>query len=139
MNALTKEEAARQLEYRSEGSRELFVAMKEAGLVAVFGASDDLVEFRGAIYDEVAAYEGTRVYVTANGLVENRCANECCPYHRDEKAKAATIRVIWNDPGPMSWTYETAIPHVTFLIKEGDEDYCRGIVFALADVVGSLP
>ncbi len=40
-------------QYGDEGSSTLFAEMKEHGLVAVFGASDDLMEFRGAVYDEV--------------------------------------------------------------------------------------
>jgi len=67
-------EAAAQLDgsqYGQEGSRELFAAMKAAGLVAVFGASDDLVEFRGAIDDEVGAYGGTTIPLTSDGLLVN--------------------------------------------------------------------
>lgn len=67
-------EVANQLngcQYREEGNRELFKAMEEAGLVAVFGASDDLVEFRGAINDEVGAYEGAEIAVTSAGLPQN--------------------------------------------------------------------
>lgn len=45
-------------EYRNEGSDALFAQMKRDGIVAVFGASDDLMEFRGAIYDEVGCYDG---------------------------------------------------------------------------------
>lgn len=46
---MTRDEAAEQLngnEYRKEGSPTLFAAMKAAGLVAVYGASDDLMEMK---------------------------------------------------------------------------------------------
>jgi hypothetical protein len=33
-----------------------------------------------------------------------------------------------------SWSYETDIPHATFDVLEDGEVYCRGIVFALADL-----
>ena len=36
---------------------------KAAGLVVVFGASDDLMEFRGAIYDEIGCYTDDGVVV----------------------------------------------------------------------------
>lgn len=32
------------------------------------------------------------------------------------------------------WTYETEIPHESFMIYVGGEPYCRGIVFSIADV-----
>lgn len=146
MTALTKEEAARHLdgsEYGKEGTPELFAAMNAAGLVAVFGASDDLMEFRGAIYDELGAWNGGTGYVTALGITENRCDNDRCPYHADELERAATIEALWEDDaaragagkdGPC-WTYRTTIPHATFLVTEDGEPYCRGIVFALADAV----
>lgn len=129
-------EAAKQLDgnqYGEEGSRDLFAAMKAAGLVAVFGASDDLMEFRGAINEELSAYEGTTAYLTPNGLVENDCDSDRCPHFARARQKAATIKAKWDDGG-FSWRYETKIPCERFVIKEDDEPYCEGIVFALADV-----
>jgi sorbitol-specific phosphotransferase system component IIA len=35
---------------------------KELGFVVVFGQSDDLTEFRGAIYGEVDCWEGANIY-----------------------------------------------------------------------------
>jgi hypothetical protein len=132
---LTKEEAAAALdggEYREEGSKELFARMAEAGLVAVFGASDDLMEFRGAIYDETGAYGGTNVRVSPEGLLE-KC-DDRCHYYRRAAARAVTIKALWAQGG-YSWRYETGIPHATFVINEDGEPYCEGIVFALADAV----
>lgn len=136
---MTRDEAAATLngnEYRDEGSRDLFKNMKEDGLVAVFGASDDLMEFRGAIDDEVGCSNGGTAYLTSSGLVANRCESDDCPYFIESRKKAATIEAIW-DRGGISWQYETEIPHSTFKIKEDGDDYCEGIVFALADVVTS--
>lgn len=45
-------------EYRKEMSRDEEQVAKAAGLVVVFGASDDLMELRGAISDEVGCYDG---------------------------------------------------------------------------------
>lgn len=133
---MTKEAAATALngcEYGEEGSKELFAAMKESGLVAVFGASDDLMEFRGAIYDEVGCYSGGTAYVTDAGLYTAQCEDENCPHEETRRGYATTIDAQWNSEG-YSWTYVTAIPHVTFDIVEGADRYCRGIVFALSDV-----
>jgi hypothetical protein len=133
---MTPAEAAAALdgnEYGKEGSKELFAVMKAAGLVAVYGASDDLMEFEGAINDEVGCNNGGTAYLTNGGLVENDCDNDDCPHFERLKKTAATIHAKWDDGG-FSWRYETKIPHVKFVIKEGDENYCEGIVFALADV-----
>lgn len=111
---------------------------KELGYVAVFGASDDLAEFRGAIYDEVGCYGGTDdIYVTANGIVEEL---EChCKYalavRKTEIEKAKRIEAIWDAEG-YSWIYKTDIPHATFDIMEDGEKYCRGIVFDLNATFG---
>jgi len=136
MTAMTKEQAAAALdknEYRKEGSKELFEKMKAAGLVAVFGASDDLCEFRGAIYDEVGAYQGAEISITSKGLLKNECSNDECPYHAKIEEDCAYIEVAWGiDQVP--WTIRTDIPHETFIIFEDDNPFCIGIVFALADV-----
>jgi len=106
---------------------------KEDGLVIVFGASDDLMEFRGAINDEIGAYDGTTAYLTSAGLLQSECEDEDCPYFERAKAGAATIVAIWGD-GEYSWTYATKIPHATFEITDDGGSYCRGIVFSLKDV-----
>ena len=41
---------------------------KENGLVIVYGASDDLMEFDGAIYDEGGCFDGGRVYFDRDGV-----------------------------------------------------------------------
>jgi len=136
---ITAAEAAAMLdggEYTKEGSKALFAEMKAAGLVAVFGASDDNMEFRGAINDEVGCYGGGEAHVDRNGLVQSECDDDGCPYFQREKEKAAEIKALWcEDVIPMiSWRYETEIPHVKFTINEDGEAWCEGIVFALADV-----
>lgn len=134
---LTRDAAAARLdgdEYGKEGSKELFAAMKAAGLVAVFGASDDLMEFRGAIDDEIGCYNGGTAYLTKAGLLTNDCDSDRCPHFAHTKKTAATIKAKWAEDG-FSWSYETDIPYSMFVIKEDGENYCQGIVFALADVL----
>lgn len=115
-------------------SKELATAAKAAGLVIVYGASDDLMEFEGMIRDELGAYEGTTAYITPAGLLQNECDNDECPHFEKLKEAAATIEALWDSDG-YSWAYKTAIPHETFEIVEDGEKYCRGIVFTLADAV----
>ena len=133
---MTRDEAAAELngkQYLKEGSREFFRDMEEHGLVAIFGASDDLMEIDGAVSEEVGAYNGGKAYFNKDGLVENKCVNDRCPYHAKALESAVPVHAIWDDGG-FSWRYETTIPHSKFVIKEDDENYCEGIVFALADV-----
>jgi hypothetical protein len=119
-------------QYREEGSRDLFAAMKAARLVAVYGASDDLMEFSGAINDELGAFDGATAYLTKDGLLENECDSEECPHFKQSKKSASTITAMWCPGDPYcSWAYSTSIPHETFRVMEDDDLYCVGIVFSL--------
>jgi len=119
-------------EYGSEGAPGLFAEMKAAGLVAVFGASDDLMEFRGAIADEEYCLGDGDVHLDQDGLLENECTEDECPHFTKLKSRTRAIKAIWDRDG-ISWQYETSIPHKTFDVMEDGEVYCRGIVFQLAD------
>lgn len=138
MNVETLTKKLNGCDYRNEITDELAAEAKERGLVIVFGASDDLMEFRGAIYDEVGAYDGGSAFVTENGLVTNECEDEDCPYFEKEMAKAQEIKAVWcpRDGGGnvyASWVIKTNIPHASFDVMEDGELYCRGLVFLLAD------
>lgn len=110
---------------------------KAAGLVVVYGYSDDSVELRGAIDAEVGAYDGTTIYIGKGGLIEDpRCDNaeECtCPYFTAVRDNAKKIAAVWCG-GEATWTFETDIPHETFTIFEDGEPFCIGIVFSMEDV-----
>lgn len=102
---------------------------KENGFVIVYGASDDLMEFDGAIYEEIGCYDGGTAWVKGERVSD-------APIVVGEK----TIKAIWcggetDDCGnEITWTYETEIPHETFMIYEGEEPYCKGIVFNIKEV-----
>lgn len=136
MKDFTKEELATLLnnrEYRREVPDDLGRIAAENGLVIVFGASDDLCEFRGAINDEFGAWEGATVPLNKDGIITNECDDDRCPYYAKKKEKAAKINAKWCD-GDIAWTFGTDIPHTTFNIYEDGEIFCRGIVFSLDDV-----
>lgn len=123
-------------EYGKEITKDEEAAAKEAGLVVVFGQSDDLMEFRGAIDDEVDCFEGRTVHVNGNGLVLiPNCSDECedCEYVRDKLGKCAVVTAMW-DAGDFPWSFDTGLPYETFEIFEDGEKYCQGIVFSLADL-----
>ena len=149
---MTPQELAARLngrEYGSEITKAEEAEAKAAGLVVVFGASDDLVELRGAIDDELGAYEGTTLRITPLGLLpswetvlEAGAESDAEDYFLKKHAGIAEVKALWC-PGDAllgtSWAYETAIPHATFDVMEDGELYCRGIVFRLADAVQFTP
>ncbi len=114
--------------------------IKDAGLVAVYGYSDDNVEFRGAIDAEVGAYEDTTIYITRDGLLDEPACNDAenctCPYFVVVRNAAKTIKAVWHDKGGPCWTFETDIPHETFTIVEDGEPWCIGIVFSMEHLKG---
>lgn len=120
-------------EYRKEITEEEERQAKADGLVVLFGGSDDLMEFRGSVNDEVSCYEGGVAYLTSAGLFQTECDNDACPHEKRLRNEAVPISAIWDRDG-YSWVYETMIPHEVFDIMEGGEKYCRGIVFSLRDV-----
>ena len=122
-------------EYTKEINEEISYKMQNTGLVAVFGRSDDLMEFRGAINDEFGCYNGGKAFLNRTGLLENHCGDENCPYFGYKKKNAMTIKALWCAEPGISWTYKTGIPHSTFEIVDNGVIYCRGIVFSLADVI----
>ena len=138
---MTTKEAAALLngrEYGEEITRDEEKQFKAAGLVAVFGYSDDNCELRGAICDELGCY---------NGGVFGICQLGVIPAPDDEEAKVLKkfgflemvtrpkrkIEAVWGRDG-YSWIYRTDIPHETFEILEHGEKYCRGIVFSVESV-----
>lgn len=120
-------------QYRDECSNDLHKRMKAAGIVAVFGGSDDLVYFAGAADDELGAGNGSRYYFTKDGPLRNDCDDDRCPHFERALSSAGEVRAVWSDGG-FSWRYETMIPNEKFVIMEDDDTYCEGIVFALADI-----
>ena len=137
-------------EYGDEITHEESAQAKAAGLVVVFGYSDDNVELRGAIAEEIGAYDGTTIRVTTEGLLrawpsESDGLDEAAAeaYFKRKALGFKNIEAVWcpKEPGQTepyaSWAYKTEIPHATFDVLEDGDLYCRGIVFALADVTGA--
>ena len=100
-------------------------------IVVVYGYSDDLVEFDGAIREEVGAWEGATIYVDADGPIEP-CECEC-KYYKAAVSNAKHISAYWCRDG-WSWEFTTVIPHAEFFFYSEGEKYCRGIVFYKKDM-----
>lgn len=122
-------------EYGTEITNDEERQAADAGLVVVYGYSDDNVEFAGAIDDEVGAYESATIYITKDGLFdEPDCGIEDCPHCAAAREKAKTIKAVWHDEGGPCWTFETDIPHETFNVYEDGELFCVGIVLSVEDL-----
>lgn len=105
-------------------SKEELQIAKDNGFVIVYGASDDLIEFDGALYDEAGCFDGGVIHLCETGVVD---------YGTPQTKK---IEAVWCDKertdesgNVITWTYKTDIPHETFMIYEDGEPYCEAIVF----------
>lgn len=138
---MTKEQLAALItgrEYGEEISREEEAQARAAGLLVIFGASDDLTELRGALNDEAGAYDGAVHRIDRKGFIptyEEASDNgeEAVADYFKRKDGGIEVRANWAQDD-YSWVIETDVPHASFEIVEGDEKYCRGIVVAMADL-----
>src|SRR5438876_9739640 len=98
---MTREELAEKLngrEYGADISDAEEQLAKDAGLVVVFGYSDDNVEFRGAIHDEHGCYDGDSVF-DKDGFIPTwdevkDSEDEAKEYFR-RKTSAREIECLW--------------------------------------------
>jgi hypothetical protein len=124
---------------------------KENDIVIVYGASDDLIEFDGAISDEGDCYNGGDVLVRKSGIIHN--VEECEEAINTLKENGfdglelseitSKITSIWcpdyvefdgfNVSG-FTWNIETKIPHEKFKMYEDGDVYSVGIVFKKSDL-----
>ena len=104
-------------------------------IVIVYPYSDDNIEFRGAIYEELGAYGGATVNLNHKGLIQRTCEDYDCPHEAEIFNNAPyEIKQIWSDR-ESPWTYETNIPHAAkFKIKEDGEYFGEGLVFCMQDL-----
>ena len=125
-------------QYRNEITPDEATEAADDDVVIVFGASDDLCELRGAIDDEFGVDEDDTIPLTESGFLQ-ACEDEDCPYYANARSRCVLLRSLWVPETGVCWRYEIPIPHETFLVLEGNEPYCRGIVFAMDDLRKMLP
>ena len=134
----TKEQWAELLngrEYRSEITKQEEAEAKAEGIVIVYGASDDLVEFAGAINDEMS--EGHELAFNKEGKFMPQIDDETQNFLEENDlmsvlAARHTNRLTGNYDGV--WRFTTEIPHATFNVMEDGEIATVGIVFNLSDL-----
>lgn len=140
---MTPAQAAARLhlnQYQLEGNEVLFREMEAHGLVAVYGGHNDFVVLQGAITDEADA--GV-IMLDQSGIIENPCEDHDCPAFAAQGKTASrficTYHPPHSNPDGFIFTYQTTLPRADFNILDEGKPYCRGFVFALADVAGVYP
>ena len=116
---------------------------KRNNLLVFFGASDDLLEVRGAAHDEFGAYDGTVVKFDKDGntIAAPEHCNECedCEHfkrHSDAK-KRFEVKAEWSPNGvKTSWRITADVPFVPFNVMEDGKLFCIGAVIDLDEVNG---
>jgi hypothetical protein len=122
-------------EYRNEITRAEEKAAKEAGLIVAFGASDDNLELRGAVDEELSAYDGTEAKIRLDKL--EVVTDESCPDCL-KLAKVIDIKAEWSPKEPAaSWLITASVPFEPFDIMEDGELFCRGAVIPVTPSVES--
>lgn len=129
-------------EYGSEITTAEEAQAKAAGLIVIFGYSDDSVELRGAVHDEIGMYGGGEFSITSEASIikewdadDAQSFDAAREYFRRYALLKVTVNAEWSPSDEeMSWRYVTNLPHATFDAMEDGEVYCRGIVIAVADI-----
>lgn len=118
---------------------EIWKKAKEDGAVVVFGFSDDGIEFRGAVDDELGAFDGGTFYIDSTGNISGdsgagkRITAVWCGTVEGRKVSDHT-EISDSSGRIIPWTYKTDIPCGEFMMYEEDAPFCRGIVFLLRNL-----
>jgi len=122
-------------EYGKEITKDEEKQAAEAGLLVLYGYSDDNVEIAGAYNDEASAYGGAVIHLTRTGVLqEPDCEWDDCPYYSAACNAAKSVKAVWHDEGGPCWTFETDVPHETFNIYEDGGLFCVGLVLSVEDL-----
>jgi len=148
---MTKEEFSKMLNgrnYRQEMTTEEELLAKESGLLVCFGASDDLLEFRGIIYDEADVSDFTPARLAKKkggeiGILPTDEARAICDLMNQKgfkfSIKSVNVEAMWCPKElECSWLIRTDLPCAEFDILEDGELYCRGIVIDVKDIENAL-
>lgn len=126
---MTKKEWSQKLnnrQYREEITAEEEAEAKNDGVVICFGYSDDCLELRGALNDEVGIYTSKQkeVALDSKGIILT-----------EEKVTKNHVIILcgWCKEG-YDWHFKSDIPFEPFDILEEDGKYCRGIVLSIEDI-----
>jgi hypothetical protein len=150
---MTKEQFAAMLnnrQYGDEITKEECQLAKDCDLLVAFGYSDDGLELRGLIEDELGAWEGLTLHIFLNAnngkTIYHKAGQETSPIASFLQLKPLIIEAIWcpdklatcPDNLDTSWLIKANVPHATFDIFDDEDLFCRGIVLDKKDIVKAL-
>lgn len=132
-------EFAKMLDGREYGypqfTKEEINIAKENGFVIIYGASDDLMEFEGAICDEADCFGGGLVrFSPTQGVLSN---NYQVKNQMEIRAKWCEDRDENGKTIPWTYDFDMKLPNETFMIYEDyndEEPYCRGVVIDISEL-----
>jgi hypothetical protein len=119
----------------NEVTKEECEEAKSLGLVIVFGYSDDVTAFNGAIRDEAGYGE---LFITQKGKILDGDAIEALEGLIEDgtiENAPAMGKIVSDYSKEGVWTFTTDIPHATFDVTEDGQLYCRAIVFHISDLI----
>lgn len=105
--------------------------LAKAGIVVVFGYSDDNVEFEGAVNSEIGCWNKIDIPLIDGKPFEAPRIDETCPLLGKLLLCAKYIHAEFCGEG---WRFSADFPHEKFLIYEDGEIFGEGLVYSLDDV-----
>ena len=143
MERITKEQLAGMLnnvEVGNEDNRKIWDLAYKNGLVICFGYSDDNLELRGAIDDEIGAYDGGEAY-----LYFDKNNEPCAISNSDERYEDLAQALLrlglefnilkhkviaeWCPKDlETSWRITATVPYASFNVYEDGDLFCVGCV-----------
>ena len=138
---MTKEKLAEILNgraYREEITEQEEKLAEQSGLIVVFPYSDDNIEFRGAIDDELGCYGDHEFFLKRDRVLESTHGCECefCGYGEATK-NAKILEAIWDGSGKegtLAWQYRINAPYAKFEIRDEGVPWAMGIVIDQKDL-----
>lgn len=97
---------------------------KENGFIIAYCSCLKWIEFDGSMRCTADCLEGVACFNLHNHYIPG--LDDDISFYKNK------ISVFCGNQA--TWSCETEIPHETFMIYEGGEPYCRGIVFSIDDV-----
>ena len=132
------------MEYGSTDIADANDELSKEGIVAVIGASDDLCEFYGALYEEFDCYNGENLYWNGTDFFTNGRKERFLDYVDNEYPEffdicykmfnENTYYIKISDGEDCQFVYDTNIPCEKFKVMEDGELYCEGLLFYIKDL-----
>lgn len=126
-------------EYGSEVSAVEQIEFKNAGIVVVYGYSDDCVEFEGAVNTEIGIWNAGYIPLLNGVPFDMDCSTEVikasgCLTLKDVSKRLKHIKAKF---GMNGWEFDAEFPHEKFSIveRECDNPCSEGLVYSLADLM----